>query len=275
MDLSISVVNYNTKNLVKQFIKNCVKQVADLSYEIIIIDNGSTDGSADFIKKEILPNYPSVRMIQEKNRGFGAGHNRGVRESSGKFILIANPDLVIIDGALQELRRFLNEDSRRGIVAPKLIYPDLTVQKSCFAFPAIFTPLYRRTALGKTGRGIRYLARYELDGYDRQTPRRVDWAVGACLLIRRETWNAVRGFDERYFLYCEDIDICKTTWARGYEVWYNPLAKMIHFHKRMSAQKRWWQFIFNKTARIHIASHIKYIKKWRDIEHKMPIAKYL
>ena len=262
MDLSISVVNYNTKNLVKQFVKNCATQTAGLSYEIIITDNGSTDGSVDFIKKEILSRYPEVRLIQEKNRGFGAGLNRGLRESTGEFMLIANPDLVILDGALQELCRFLREDPKRGIVAPKLIYPDLTVQKSCSAWPSLLTPLYRRTGFGKTVPGKRDLARYELANYDKKSPQRVDWAVGACLLIRRETWDAVHGFDERYFLYCEDIDICKNAWSRGYEVWYNPRAKMIHFHKRLSAQKKWWQFIFNKTVRIHIASHIKYMRKW-------------
>lgn len=262
MDLSISVVNYNTKNLVKQFIKNCTARSAGISYEIIITDNGSKDGSVGFIEKEILPNYPHVRLIAEKNRGFGAGHNRGVRESNGRFILIANPDLVMADDALIRLCRFLDENPKPGIVAPKLIYPDLSTQKSCHAWPSALTPLYRRTGLGKTRQGVRDLARYELREYDRQTPRRVDWVVGACMLIRRETWNAVNGFDERYFLYYEDVDICKKVGAEGYEVWYNPNAAMIHFHKRLSAQKKWWKFIFDKTARIHVASHIKYFRKW-------------
>jgi GT2 family glycosyltransferase len=97
---------------------------------------------------------------------------------------------------------------------------------------------------------------------DATMPMPCDWVVGACMLIRKKVWDIVDGFDARYFLYYEDVDICRKVWRSGYQVWFYPNTHIIHYHKRLSAGKRWWLTLFDKTARIHIASHIKYFKKW-------------
>ncbi|MBI4359600.1 MAG: glycosyltransferase family 2 protein [Candidatus Jacksonbacteria bacterium] len=263
MDLTISLVNYNTKNLVKQFVKTVTSFPIPISYEIIITDNGSRDGSADMIEREILPRHQHVKLIAGKNVGFGAGHNRGLAGRTGNVFMIANADIVMLDDAITPLLRFLASDDQRGIAAPKLIYPDWSVQQSCHAYPRLATPLYRRTILQKTPWGGKELARYNLSDCDKTSPLKVDWVVGACLLIKKNVWDAVSGFDERYFMYCEDIDLCRKVWKAGYEVWYNPNVSMIHYHKRLSAQKKMLRSLFDKTTRIHIASHLKYIRKWR------------
>ena len=112
--------------------------------------------------------------------------------------------------------------------------------------------------------GRRELLRYDINDYDKRHPKKVDWLAGACFMIKKNVWTDIEGFDERYFMYCEDIDLCRKTWGAGYEVWYYPNVAMIHYHKRLSAQKKWWKSLFDKTTRVHIASHLKYIKKWKS-----------
>lgn len=262
MDLAISLLNYNTKNLVKQCVKNIVDSQPELEYKIIIVDNNSTDGSVDFIKKEIIPFSPRVKLIiSKKNLGFGGGHNLALKNIQAKYILIINPDITVLENAVSKLFNFMEEDAIRGIVGPKLIYPDLSVQSSCHPWPKLLTPFYRRTPLGKTIWGTKELKRYDMLGYDHFNAKKVDWLVGACLMIRTDVWKKINGFDERYFLYYEDIDLCRQCWKADKEIWYYPEAKMIHYHKRLSAEKKWWAAIFDKSTRIHLKSHLKYFKK--------------
>ncbi|MEK9166046.1 MAG: glycosyltransferase family 2 protein [Patescibacteria group bacterium] len=263
MDLTISIVNYNTKDLVKQCVKNIINSNISLDYEIIIADNNSSDGSSELFSKEILPHSKRVKLIKFRdNRGFGAGHNLSLQKSNAKYALIINPDIVTLNNAISSLYKFMEKEPKCGIAGPKLIYPDLTVQPSCHTWPKFITPLYRRTPLSRTAWGLKKTKHYDMIDYDHKELKKVDWLVGACLMIRKTVWDKIQGFDERYFLYCEDIDICRKCWNAKFEVWYIPEAKMIHYHKRLSAQKKWWQFMFNKSSRTHIQSHLKYFKKW-------------
>jgi GT2 family glycosyltransferase len=269
MDISISIVNYNTKNLVKQCVKNIIKSKPNLDYEIIITDSGSKDGSIELIKTEILPRFPQVRLVKSSNQGFGTGHNLGLKNSNAKYIMIINADIVILNDAISQLYSFMQANKQCGIVGPKLIYPDMSVQDSCHAWPKFWTPLFRRTSLGKTVWGIREQKRYDMANYDHTATKQVDWLVGACLLIRKTLWDKINGFDERFFMYCEDIDICRHAWQLNYQVWYYPEARMIHYHKRLSAQKKWWTAVFDKSSRIHLQSHWKYFRKWGFVNAKI------
>src|SRR3990167_4864645 len=264
MDVSISIVNYNTKNLIKQCVKNIVEIKPHPSYEIIIVDNNSHDGSVDFFEKELLPRYKEVHLIAlKKNVGFGAGHDLALKNSTSSTFLIVNPDIVMLDHAIDELYTFLAQNNKRGIAAPKLLYADLTIQRSAHPWPTFFTPLYRRTGIGKTLWGKMKSGMYDMEKYDYVHPQKIAWAMGACLMIKRDVWDKVGGFDERYFMYYEDVDICRKAWTSGFEVWLQPKSIMIHYHKRHSAQKKWWASLFNKTARIHMNSHVHYFRKWK------------
>lgn len=270
MDLTISIVNYNTKNLVKQCVKNIINSNISLDYEIIITDNNSSDNSCELFNKEIIPHFSRVRLIKSKsNRGFGAGHNLSLQKSNAmpaggqaKYALIINSDIIILNDAIGQLYNFMERQPLCGIAGPKLLYPDLTIQPSCHPWPKFITPLYRRTLLSRTAWGLKETKRYDMLDYDHKEAKKVDWLVGACLMVRKTVWDKIQGFDERYFLYCEDIDICHKCWGAGFEVWYIPEAKMIHYHKRLSAQKKWWKACFDKSSRIHLQSHWKYFRKW-------------
>lgn len=263
MELTIAIVNYNSKNLVKQCIKNIVSLGIPFPYQIIIIDNNSQDGSAEYIEKFLLPYFDQLKLVRaDRNLGFGRGYNYGLKKVQSRYFLLMNADIVIQGDSLIKLHRFIEEDSRRGIVGAKLTYPDLTIQRSFHRWPTLFTPLYRRTPLGKASFGMRELNRYDIANYDFAKPISVDWVVGACMLIRKTVWDRVNGFDDRFFLYYEDIDICRKVWQAGCEVWFYPYTQIIHYHKRLSAQKLWWISLLNKTTRIHLSSHIKYCRKW-------------
>lgn len=263
MDLTIAIVNYNTKNLVKHCVKNIISLNLPLSCQIIIIDNNSSDGSADFIEKRLVLRYNNVKLIRTpKNIGFGKGYNYGLKGINSRYVLLMNADVIIQNDSIQNLYRFMEENEQRAIVGPKLLYPDQSVQQSFHRRPKMLTPLYRRTFLGKLSFGLRELKRYDMKDCDASRPLKCEWVVGACMLIRKKVWDIVGGFDARYFLYYEDIDLCREVSARGYEVWYYPDTRIIHYHKRLSAGKKWWLMLFDKTARVHIASHIKYFKKW-------------
>jgi len=264
MDLSIVILNYKTRGLVKELLKNF--QELNLSYdqEIIVVDNGSYDGI-----KETLANFPPVKFIQsQSNRGYAAGNNLGIRVAQGKYILICNPDLAILSDALGQLYRYMEEHPAVALAGPRLINADKSVQPSCTRFPDWRLPLYRRTILANTKKGQAWLNHYLMDDIDHYRNQYVPALFGACLIVRRSALDKVGLLDERYFMYMEDLDWSRRFWAAGYKVAYVGQAEIIHLHRRESISGSLWQTVFNKSARYHIISFIKYLWKYRG--QKLP-----
>lgn len=297
-DLSIIILNYNTPNLVKQCVKNIKKSLFAVEthnyaslfgdYEIIIVDNDSKEKSRDFLEelRQSENNQDKLdsgsqssnrhlRIIYSpRNCGFASGHNLGLAASSGRYVLILNPDIVVLNEAILKMRQFMEAHQEIAILGPGLLNPDRTWQYSCHSFPKFWTPLFTRTALGKTKLGKKELIRYNMLDYNHQESRMVDCLFGAALMIRKDFLDKTRGFNEKYFLYYEDIDLCRQAWSlsndteskqvpsSNFQVWYLPDAKMIHYHKRLSARRSLWRSIFNKVFWIHISSHLKYFRQW-------------
>jgi len=151
-----------------------------------------------------------------------------------------------------------------GVIGPRLVRPDGSVDESAYRFPTPWIPVYRRTPLGKTSFGKRALAKYLLDDFDRRSTRDMDWVLGAVLMIRREAMDKVGVLDERYFLYFEDTDWCRRFWKAGWRVVYLADAEMVHYHERLSARGPWFLSPLRPSTRIHIASAVKYFAKWRN-----------
>lgn len=259
--LSIIILNYNTKDQVKQCVRNIRQNPPSVQYEIIIVDNGSTDGSLEFIKYELS----DVKIVvSDKNLGYGRGNNLGIKSAQAEYILILNPDIVVKPRSIDILYKFIKSHQQVGIIGPKLFNPDGTVQYSCFRWPHFLTPLARRTPLSQTNWGKSELIRYFMLDYNHNASRAVNWLLGAALMIKRKALDKVSGFDKRYFLYCEDIDLCRQIQEKGWEIWYNPEAEMIHYHKRLSDKGHWLLSLLDRTTRIHLGSHIKYFWKWRN-----------
>ncbi len=258
MDVSIIIVNYKSKEKTLACLKSIAEADMDgLLSEIIVVDNNSEDDSAEVIKKI----YPKVKIIKsEKNLGMGGGNNLGIKAAQAEFILILNPDTIIKKDAIKILHNFIKSDEQIGIAGPKLLNPDNTLQYSCRRFPKFYTPILRRTFLGKFAKN--HLDNFLMKDYSHKEIKKVDWMLGSCLMVRKNILNKINnGFDERFFMYFEDTDLCKRVWQAGFKVVYNPQAIVIHNHARASAESPWYLFFLNKLSRAHIMSWIKYFYK--------------
>jgi GT2 family glycosyltransferase len=259
MDVSIIILNYKSKGLVRQCVKTIRLCAPKTSYEVIVVDNDSGDGVGAMLASQ----YPEVRFIQSpKNVGYAAGNNLGLRAARGRYLVIMNPDITMRPGSLDAMVAFMDSHADVGIMGPKLVHPDESIDVSCYRFPGYAIPIYRRTPLGKLPAGRRAVSRYLMSEYDRKGDRDVDWLLGAVLMVRRSAIEKVGLLDERYFLYFEDTDWCRRFWQAGWRVVYFTGAKMVHYHERLSAQGSWLVSPFRKSTRIHISSCIKYFMKW-------------
>ena len=259
MDVSIIILNYKQKGLVKQCVKGILQSHINVSYEIIVVDNHSHDGCIEMLR-EIFPQV--ITLASEKNKGFAYGNNLGIQKSRGKYIVIINPDIAFTDNVIENMIAYMEKNKNAGIVAPKLINPDGTIQYSCRRFPKIFTPILRRTFLGNFSFAKKWLNAYLMEDWDHNSNKKVDWIFGAIFMIRKEFLKKVGLFDERFFLYFEDCDLCRRFWEKNYEVWYLADIELTHYHQRLSGQKNGILSIFDKATRIHIASAIKYFAKY-------------
>ena len=264
MDLSIIILNYKTKGLVKQCIRNVMVATANLNYEIIVIDNGSHDGCQEMMKE----NFPEIKFIQTgKNLGFAAGNNFGLKEAKGNYIMILNPDVTVLNHSIEKMVDFMKKNPVVGLAGPKLINPIGTYQISCRTFQTPKLILYRRTPLGRLPFAKKELAKHLMVSFDHQTNREVDWVMGACILVSKQALDKVGLLDERFFFYVEDMDWCRRFWQNGFKVYYLAEAEMVHLYERASAMENWSFWTFNKMTRRHIASWIKYFAKYLGVKN--------
>jgi hypothetical protein len=224
VDISIIIVNYNTKDLTLQCVKSIVYSKSKLKYEIILIDNGSTDGSlTDFRKFKISNSVSRIKIIgNNDNLGFSKANNQGIKSAVGKYILLLNSDTKTKRGALEELVSFANSTPDAGVVGSQLLNIDGSFQPSVFRFPTIL-----RAALqywfGKKG----VLDKYVPTG---DKPVEVDAVVGASFLITPKGLQEVGFLDERFFMFYEDLNYCRRVWKEGLKVYYLPKSQVIHYH---------------------------------------------
>lgn len=259
MDVSIIIVNYRSMGLLKQCLKNISRLQLPLTFEIIVIDNASHDQSVNMVATL----FPTVHYIQlASNRGYSVGVNTGLHVAQGRYRLILNPDIAIFGHELERLVEFMDKSPNVGVVGPKLINPDGSLQYTCYNFPSFFMPFYRRTFLGQLPWVKRRLADYLMTWWDHSRNRDVDWLLGGCLLIRATALQQVGLFDERFFMYFEDVDFCRQCWQRGWRVAYFADSEIVHYHQRSSAEQWWPTAIFSQTSREHIKSWLKYFVKY-------------
>jgi len=261
MKLSIVILNYKSKNLVKGQLKKILTFKFSWPWEIIVVDNNSQDGIGQIIKKY----FPVVKFLQfKKNIGMGAGNNAGIKASSGEYILIANPDIFITEDAVKTMVSFMDRNKKTGVIGPSILNPDKTPQESCWRFPKFITFIYRRTFLGNTSIGRSHLKSHSYYDLSHNDNIEVDWVLGGCMLIRRQTLKEIGMFDSRFFLFLEDTDLCRRATLAGWQVWYLGRAKVIHLPHRLSASRGFIiKYLFSKIVWIHICSWIKYFWKWR------------
>ncbi len=260
MTLSIIIVNYKSRGLLKQCLRGLYDAKLAMDFEVIVVENCVGDGCDRMIKEF----FPSVRVVMAKtNNGFGAGNNLGFAAATGKFFLVLTPDVAVFPGVVEALKQYLVDHPHVGIVAPRLINPDGSVQVSAYRFPSFWMALFRRTPFGKMPAGRRLLRKYLMSEWNHQDTRPVGWVLGACFLTRREVMTSLQGFDEKFFLYVEDTDLCRRCWMAQWEVHYLHTAEMVHYHKRESAENPGLRGWLSYPTRVHIRSWLYYFTKYR------------
>ncbi len=264
MDISIVILNYKSKGDTL----NCIRSIKEadfdinerkLKYEIIVVDNNSEDAIGEILAWQ----YPEIVFIRnEKNFGMGGGNNIGLKKANGKYSLVMNPDIIVFKDVFAKLFAHMEENKKIGVIAPQQLSPDRNIQDSCYRWHKLLTPIYRRTPLGKAGFAIKDTDYFLMKDFDHKSIRKVDWLLGSFLFCRSEALAQIKYFDERFFMYFEDTDLCRRFWNKGWEVVYYPFAQVIHNHARESAQVEWYKFFTSPITRYHIKSWIKYIAKW-------------
>jgi len=233
-ELSVCIVNWNTREDLEQAIVSVLESDPGLNPEVIVLDNASQDGSADMVRER----FPDVVLIEEKrNLGFAKGYNCAARQASGRHLLILNPDTVVQSGALERLIEFLDSHQDAAAVGPRLLNSDGTIQYSCRRFPKPMAAVLRNTVIGRILPRNHFTREYLMADWDHETVREVDWVSGAAVCIRPRAWDQVGGFDEGFFMYAEDMDWCLRAREAGWKVYYCPDAAVVHRIGRSSDQR--------------------------------------
>ena len=219
-DVSAVVVTYNAA----PWIERSLGSLRGTGAEVIVVDNGSRDGTLDIVRGR----FPEARLLEQENRGFGAGNNAGMRVASGRYFLLLNPDAWLTDGALQKLVAFADEHPQAAVVGPRLLNPDGSLQRSVRGYPTPWRIATEYFFLRKLAPRSRALNSLFGAGFDHESVREVDYLFGACLLVRREAVDSVGGFDEDFFLMSEETDWCYRFRQAGWSVFFYPGAEAFH-----------------------------------------------
>lgn len=245
MRLSVIIVSWNTRHLLQICLKSLFVELKNLkiSSEVILVDNNSHDGSAEMVAAQ----FPEVQLIaNDDNKGFGRANNQAFKIATGQNILLLNPDTEVQTGAILKLLQFFESHPKAGVVAPQLINPDGTVQRSCREFPTLINMFYELSGLSRLFPKVNEFRRYKMLDFDHSSTQEVDQPEGACLLFRKEVLDEVGWFDENFFMLFEEVDLCYRTKQAGWQIWYYPEAKIIHHYGQSIKQVK---------ARMIIHSH--------------------
>ncbi|HET6350085.1 MAG TPA: glycosyltransferase [Candidatus Krumholzibacteria bacterium] len=254
MTVSIVIVTYNSAKVIGACLDSLAADCASGLAEVIVVDNASADDSVQVVRER----YPwAVLVAGRENLGYSKGVNLGIQRARGRFLLILNPDTVVRRGTLRRLIEFVEKTPDAGIVGPKLVFHDGTVQLSCRRFYTFRVLLLRRTPLGRILKNARAVREHLMQDFDHATTREVDWVLGAAMFVRREAVDNVGMMDERFFLYFEDVDWCYRMKQRGLKVYYLADAVIEHGYKRESAQA-----VLNRSFAAHLVSLFRYYEKW-------------
>jgi len=249
IDVSVIIVNWNTKELLQNCLNSIYQTIHDLTFEIIVVDNASSDGSLDMLRQD----FPEViRIGNRKNRGFGAANNQAFAVMKGKYALLLNTDALLTPGAVKRLWTFSEANSDAAIVCGQLLNADGSKQNSIASFPSLLT-LSANTSL------LEYLfpRKFPSKRFEHSGPIEVDSAIGACMMIRKEALDEVGVFDERYFFFFEETDLAYAMHKAGWKTYHIPDAFIYHLQGQSIGG--------NVRSRIEFyRSRYKFFSKWHS-----------
>lgn len=263
--VSFVTVCYRTPGLVRMLLKGVEAADLKFKYEYILVNNAPGDGTTEMVREK----FPWVQVIDApRNVGFGAGNNIALKVARGEYAMLTNPDLTIFQGEIEKLVQFMDEHDDVAFAGPSLFNPDGERQDSCYRFPTPMYALYRRSFLGRLPAGRRYVHHFLMrDVRLIESPTEVDVLMASAILMRRSALNEIGLFDENFFMYLEEMDICRRAWEKKWRVVFVSQSKLVHYHQRESRIEWPWHVITNRPARAHIASALYYFRKYWGKQH--------
>jgi len=242
-DIAVIIVNWNAREDLRVCLASLYAEPRPrLGYGVWVVDNASGDGSAAMVAAEFSQVHLCANM---ENLGFSKANNQAIAWTDSRYIFLLNSDAAIHPGALDALMAYADSHPSAGILGPKVLNPDGTLQYSCRRFPSLGAGFFRNTYLGRLFPNNSFARDYLMTNFDHASDTLVDWVSGCAMLIRRETINQIGALDERFYMYCEDVDLCQRAWDSGQEVAYVPEAVVTHAIGRSSdknADKMIWEF---------------------------------
>ena len=226
MNLSCIIVNYHNSSPLKNCIDSVYRTLQKISFEVIVVDNSQNDPGIASLKEF----YPQTRFIQNTvNVGFAKANNQAVKFAQGETLLFLNPDTILTDQAIEKMVAYLKSNPDIGALGPKVFNSDGSLQYSCRRFPTLMTGFFNRySLLSRWFPNNQYTVQYLMKDFSHNVNQEVNWLSGCCLMIPYAVFKKVAGFDENYFLFNEDVDLCRTIHQNGFKVVYFPSAEITH-----------------------------------------------
>lgn len=235
MDVSVVIVNWNTREILRDCLRSIYEQTLGLTFEVIVIDNASEDGSLQMVKDE----FKEVILVENStNRGFAAGNNQGLAIAKGRYVLLLNSDTVVLDNAIAKTVAFADANPEGAVIGCRILYPDKTLQTSCFMFPSLLNLLLSATYMYKLFPASKLFGRENMTWWARDDAREVDVVTGCFMLVRREALEQVGVMDEQFFMYGEETDWCYRFKKAGWKCLFSPSGSIIHIHGASSKARR-------------------------------------
>ena len=233
LDVAAVVVSYNVRDLLLQCLASLRPALERQHLTIVVVvDNDSDDDSVGATHAR----FPDIRIIEAENLGYGAGANSGIAATSSEFVLVLNPDTVVPAGTIARLAEYMSANPRVGVAAPRLRYPDRTVQSTRRRFPRRLTPIFESTIFERIWPSNPWTVRYQMLDSEPDSVEHVDWVVGACLLLRRAAIEQAGGFNESFWMYCEDTELCWRLRRHGWKTAIIPDVEVTHHEAASSSQ---------------------------------------
>jgi len=261
LDVSIVIVNWNTRDILRDCLASTYANTMNITFEVIVVDNASRDDSVSMLKE----NFPQVILIENsENRGFAAANNQGMAIARGKYVLLLNSDTVILENAVRKTVLFADGHPEAAVIGCMVLNPDRTLQPTCFMFPSLLNMLLSSTYLYKLFPRSKFFGREQMTWWDRDDVREVDVVTGCFMLVRREAVEQIGLLDERFFMYGEETDWCYRFKQVGWKVVFTPAAEIIHLGGESSKQIRAKMLVQLRLSILHFIS-----KHYGWLSHKI------
>jgi len=227
IDVSVCIVNWNTKNKLRACLQSLIKYTKYLNYEVIVVENASADGSLEMLEEE----FPWCKIIKSgKNLGFAYGNHVAVNSATGKYILYLNPDTELVSNVIYGMYLFMEINSNYAAVGPKIFNMDNSIQMTCAStYPTLVNELSEMFLLHKIFPKTRIFSTREMNYWDHENSREIDCLSGACMMIKKSVNDSLGGFDKKLFMYAEDVDLCYRLKKNKYKLYYLASEKIYHY----------------------------------------------